>query len=176
MAHHQAASCSAPSWATYGGNVHPAHLTAATHDMSSPHLMAVHGTASSVVLPFSGAQGLLYGMNTMCSQLPSQALVGLPVNLVSPHPSQGDLVVTSHHTTQPLGPARGKPSEKHNHQGSKGELTGSHFKETNSNPKHSSKWHKCFLSSKLLALFNANMERGDTHLCQQEAIKSFPSI
>ena len=84
----------------HGGNVHPAHYTAAAQEASSPHLSAVHETVTSVVLPKGGAWSLLYGMNTMYSQPSSQAPVSISIILASPKPSHEDPMVTSHHTTQ----------------------------------------------------------------------------
>ena len=55
-----------------------------------------------------------------------------------PQPGQGDLMVTSHHPTQSLGTAWGKPLEKEpSHQCSKGELSGSNFKGQSSSPEQS---------------------------------------
>ena len=79
-----------------GGNIHPTHHTTVAQDASSPHLLAAHGTATLVVLPFSRSRHQLYGMSTMYSQQPSQAPVNLPVVLASSQHSQENPVVTGY--------------------------------------------------------------------------------
>ena len=116
------------------------------------HRTHLHYIAQQSMLPWwfflLAGLGACFTDWTTCSQPPSQAPVSLPILLASPQPSHEDPVVTSHHTNQPLGPAQGKPSEKHqNHEGSKRELAGHHFKEKNINPEPSNKWHNGFLST-----------------------------
>ena len=158
-----------------GDNELHAHLLAVTHDVPSSHFVAVSRMAISVVLSFSEAWGVHHGMNTMCSQPPSQDPVGTHHCRILTRAWPG--IPCSHQIIQPLSPAWEKPSEKEsNHKSSKREVAGGHFKEQVSNTEHCGIQPNGFLSSKCIALPHVNIDRDNTGLGKQDAAKCFPPM